>query len=214
MRSSSPFVLVGARRLAAAGALAVGAAGGALAQMPKPAPPVDAIDPRHETRNQQQREAGLRSAELVVFGARTDPREVEAAVAKVKGDFARLQVLRNDIVRRLAAGERPDYKAFARTAAEINKRANRLKTLLVLYGPETAADKQRAEPAEVDGDHMSRALVTLCKTIDRFVESPVFDLQGVIDVDASAKAGGDLLSIIDLSEGIRRGAERLGKRAK
>ena len=204
----SPLVLKSGCRLAMAVLLSPGLPGTALPQMAS-APPPEVIDPRGATREVQQREAGLRSAGMVVSESK-DPRLVQAAVEQVKQDFKRLQVLRNDLARRVKADHPLDYKSLAEKTAEINKRASRLKTLLMLY-PRKDDESAEGSLIELDSDKMPAALVILCKTIDRFVESPVFNLQGVVDVQQSARAGGDLLNIIKLSASIKKGAERLTK---
>jgi hypothetical protein len=211
MTRPPPFAIDGAHRSATVLALVLCFAGTALAQQMSPPSP-ETIDPKRATRESQEREAGLRSAEMVTTTP-TDKRGVQSAVDEVKQDFKHLQILRNQIVRHLTANGPLDYKALAGETAEINKRANRLKTRLVLYGPKDD-DKEHKDEVEIGDDRMSTALVTLCKRIDSFVENPVFDLQGVVDVKQSAKAGGDLQTIIQLSAGIRRTAERLNKTPK
>src|SRR5438093_502324 len=74
----SPLVLKSGCRLAMAVLLSPGLPGTALPQVAS-APPPEVIDPRGATREMQQREAGLRSAGMVVSESK-DPRLVQAAV--------------------------------------------------------------------------------------------------------------------------------------
>jgi hypothetical protein len=135
-----------------------------------------------------------------------------AAAEEVKQDFTRLQILRNELVRHLKAEGPLDLKAVAERAGEVNKRAKRLRARLVL---DVSAGAEDAGPADdLDADRLRDALVRLCKTIDRFTENPVFDLDGVVDVQQSTKAGADLLSVVELSASIKKNAERLRKGAK
>jgi hypothetical protein len=192
------------------GLLALGLAmssaiGPALAQGPGALPP-PTIDPKRSTREQQQREAGLRSAEVFVRGE-PDTTEARSTIQQVRKDFGRLQELRNEIAKPLVARKPIDYGTVSAKTAEVVKRATRLKSLLVIM--DSGDDGKPASVAEpVPEPQLSESLVVLCKTIDRFVESPVFDMSGVVDVRASAVAGVELLRIIDLGERIRLGAER------
>lgn len=184
--------------------LAAVAAGPARAQMPAPS----TVDPKRATREQQSREASLRSAEVFTRRA-PDSADARATAAEVRKDFARLQELRNEIAKPLVARAPLDLKAIVAKADEVNRRASRLKSRLLLYDAGTPAGAAATPAAEPVGeDRMQPSLVILCKTIDRFVASPVFETQGVVDVKASSEAGAELLRIIDLSDRIRRGAER------
>ena len=186
--------------------------GAALAQQggtPGPPPPGNR-DPFAEARERQQREAQLRSAELVGESKLTDRRSVEAAVGQMKDDFRRIQILRNGVVRHLQSGEPLDYKFIARESGEINKRAVRLKTHLLREAP--GGEKKGTEkPADLDGALLTEALVRMCHRIDSFTENPLFKIPEVIDVKDADKAGRDLRDILRLSEGIGKAAERLEK---
>ena len=53
----------------------------------------------------------------------------------MKQDFARIQVLRNDIARNLVARKPLDYDLVAEQTAEINKRANGLNVYMMAPVP-------------------------------------------------------------------------------
>jgi hypothetical protein len=194
------------------------AAGSARAQqsMPPGAPPPGNRDPFAEARERQQREAQLRNAERVGASKVTDRRSADAAAAQLRDDFRNIQLLRNKIVRHLKSDRPLDYKFIADETGEINKRAGRLKTHLLRAAPgseKTEGEKKRQEPQQLEiGDRqMPGALVTMCERIDAFTESPVFKVPDVIDLKESDKAGRDLRDIIQLSESIRKAAEKLNK---
>src|SRR5687768_10245357 len=97
------------------------------AQQTTPGPP-PGKDPFGEVRERQQREAQLRSAEMVVGAARkVDTRELEAAAKKMREDFKGIQLMRNNVVRHLLSEKPLVYKFIATETEGINKRANRLK---------------------------------------------------------------------------------------
>lgn len=212
MRSRESLSAAGvAGSVAAALFLLTSTAGTALGQQSSP-PRVTRREPFAGMRERQQREAQLRGAEMRPRESK-DGRGLEAAVEQVREDFKRIQILRNELVRNLKAGGPLDYAAISDKAGEINKRAGRLKAYLVPVNPEGDEEGQKNQ-VEFNGGQMTDALVTLCKRIESFVENPVFKVPEVVDVEQSAKAGGDLQRIIQLSAGIKKGAERLSKTHK
>jgi hypothetical protein len=191
----------------------------ARAQQPLPTgPPPGNRDPFGEVRERQQREAQLRSGEMVRGTKTTDRRATEIAAEQLRDDFKNIQILRNKLVRHLKSDKPLDYKFIASETGEINKRAGRLKTHLLRVAPEsekTGAEKREAEQSlEIADSEMTGALVKMCRRIDSFTESPVFKTLDVIDLKESDKAGRDLRDIIQLSEGIKRAAEKLNKTEK
>ncbi|HXG68914.1 MAG TPA: hypothetical protein VNO70_27695 [Blastocatellia bacterium] len=170
-------------------------------------------DLKAEQRKREVRETMLRNAELGVAIDKADQKRIDAAIKQVQEDFKEIQIVRNKMVRDLLANKPLDYKLIAGEAGEINKRAERLKTFLMPPVPE---DKEKGQTNQVeftDGE-MKDALVRLCNLIAGFVDNPVLKTPGVTDVEQSAKAGGDLLDIIELSGNIKRSAERLNRAAK
>lgn len=173
-------------------------------------PPPGQRDPFAEVRERQQREAQLRSAEMLGTVKPKDQRAAEAAAEQLREDFKNIQILRNKIVRHLQSDKPLDYKFIAAETGEINRRAGRLKTHLLREVAK--GDKKEAEsPVEIGDAQLKDALVTMCKRIDSFTESPVFKVPDVVNVEQSAKANRDLRHIILLSGGIKRTAERLNQ---
>jgi hypothetical protein len=212
--SSSKFA--GGLVLAACLSLLLLAADDVRAQQTTPGgpPPPGNRDPFGEARDRQQREAQLRSAEMM-GAVKTDRRAADAAAEQLREDFRNIQILRNKLVRHLQSDKPLDYKFIASETAEINKRAGRLKTHLLRAAPEdgkTEREKKEQEPqAELGEGEVSNALVKMCRRIDSFTESPVFKVPDVIDLKQSDKASRDLRDIIQLSAGIRKAAEKLNK---
>lgn len=196
---------------AAACLFALAALPASAQQAPTGPPPAGVRDPFAEVRERQQREAQLRSAEMLAVAKPTDRRAAEAAAEQMREDFRLLQVLRNKIVRHLKSEKQLDYKFIAEETGDINKRAERLKTHLVRDEAPEAAPKEPEKIPEMDEDKVTDALVRMCRRIDSFTENPVFKLPDVVDVEQTAKAGRDLRDIIRLSGRIRKTAERLNK---
>lgn len=188
------------------------AAAPALAQRgatPGPPPPGNR-DPFAGVREQVQREAQLRSAEMVGAVKPKDRRAAEAAAEQMREDFRGIQVLRNKLVRRLLSEKPLDYKLIAGEVGEINKRAGRLRVHLARE-PAEGEKKEQEKQVEVAEAEVKDALVTMCQRIDSFTENPIFAVPDVVDVEQSARAARDLRDIIRFSGGIRKTAERLSK---
>lgn len=205
---SARLATVAVGLVAAVGALAFMAAP-VRAQVTAPPPPGDR-DPFSEVRERQQREAQLRSGDMMAVAKRPERRTDEAAAEQMRVDFKNLQLLRNKLARHLLSDKPLDYKFIAGESGEINKRAVRLKTYLmreVLEGEEDEVVTQN----EVGDGRVKESLVAMCKRIDRFTENPIFKTQDVVDAKQSARAGRDLRDIIHLSGGIKRTADKLRK---
>ena len=197
-------------RLAAVVFLSLVAAYAALAQAPAGVGPPGIVNPKGDTDAQTNREATIRSAEMNASVNQLNQQRLAAVIEQTKQDFKRIQLIRNEMVDNLVAKKPLDYKLVSEQAAEINKRAGRLKSFLMRPAAEDEK-KDEAKHVEYDGDALKGALVKLCNAIYSFTGNPMFKDPGVVDAQKAAKAGGDLMNIIELSDDIRRNADRLGK---
>jgi hypothetical protein len=184
---------------------------GQRAAPPGAGPPPN-IDPRVEERVRMNRQAGLRSAEMEAGEEAENQKRILTAIANMKQDFTRIQVLRNDIARNLVAHKPLDYGVISNQTAEINRRAHRLNVYMLAHPP----DNKDQEPSDLKSEEMVGALVKLCKLIDSFTENPALKNAESIDAEKSekakvdkAKADADLLTIIKLSETIQKRAGNL-----
>lgn len=169
-------------------------------------PPV--MDPKAETHDRQYSEARLRGSETGAEASKMKEQRMAIAVEQTKQDFKRIQVIRNDIVDHLLAKKPLDFKKIAEQSGEINKRANRLKTFLIPAAPAGKEGEQKIQ-VELKSEEMEDALVRLCNLIYGFSQNPVIKNPGTIDVRQSTKAGGDLLSIIEISNRLQKSAAKL-----
>lgn len=201
--------------LLVAGLFVSGAAISAFAQTPPPpagsGPPLDA-DPMRRERERQTSEARLRNAEMGAAEDAERKKLIRAAIANVKQDFTRIQVLRNDIARNLVARKPLDYNLVTEQTAEIHKRAQRLNVYMSPRAPEI---KEQANATELASQEMVDALVKLCQLIDSFTENPALKNAATVDAKSEnakkekAKADADLLAIIKLSETIHKKSDSL-----
>ena len=169
-------------------------------------------NPNVQDRFRQVDEGKLRSAEMDAGTDEKNQKLVQAAIANMKADFTRIQVLRNDIARNLVAHKPLDYRLISEQTAEINKRASRLNVYLRAH----VAEDEKEDSLELKNDEMIRALVRMCKLIDGFTENPALKNAATIDSKDVAKAkenkanaDRDLLAIIKLSSSLRKESERL-----
>jgi hypothetical protein len=80
---------------------------------------------------------------------------------------------------------------------------------------EKAKERDADAQAVYDAGQIKGALVKLCNTIHSFTVNPMFkDPAAALDTQKAAAAGGDLLNIIELSDAVRKSAERLAKSSK
>lgn len=135
--------------------------------------------------------------------------EMRLALAEIKEDYERIQVVNNDLAKAASDPAALDLKLAAESAAEIRKRAERLLTNLAL--PELPADLERVRmPAEGE-EQLRPSLVMLRKLVDRFVRSPFFRDVNVIDAQVSTRARRDLEGIVELSGRLKKDCERYVK---
>ncbi len=188
------------------------AQGNATGPPPGAGPPPN-NNPNIGDRQRQVDESRLRSAEMDVGADERNQKLLQAAIANMKEDFSRIQVLRNDIARNLVARKPLDYKLVSEQTAEINKRASRLNVYMRARVPE---DEKQNNLPELKSEEMIGALVRLCKLIDSFTENPALKNAAMIDSKEIAKArenkanaDRDLLAIIKLSASLQKKSEGL-----
>ena len=158
--------------------------------------------------NLQLREMQLRSLELNKESEKKLSKEVSPETLKnVKEDFERIQSINADIMRAYASGAAPNFASLAEATAEINKRAARLRTNLILPEPSKDTQEQKAST----GAQPKSPLMTLNNLILSFVTNPIFKNENTIDADLGTKAKRDLDAIVDLSDKISKSAEKLSK---
>lgn len=139
-----------------------------------------------------------------------EQREPRLAFTQIREDFLRLQVVNNDLARATSGGGQLDLKLVAKSAAEIKKRAERLKLNLAL--PEAAeGEKPSALPPPADVEQLRTALARMDGIILRFANG--LHAKGVkrFDEESSARLRLDLQAIIALSGRVKKGCEKLGE---
>ena len=170
--------------------------------------------PRRQIRSEQlePRQKALRNLEVSDERPPERTDEPLPAYEQSQQDFEQLQVLNNNLAEIASSNPLLDYRQIEKNVAEINKRAARLKTNLVFPVPEKDGKPKKGEQ-RLTAEAMKSAVDALNAFIKSFVENPVFQQLGVLDVEQSAKAMRDLEEIIRLSEQIQKRAGALIKAA-
>lgn len=164
------------------------------------------------------RELEIRRRDGTVSDATPQPPPPHPALpyALSREDFRTLQLVNNDIMRVVFAAGAPaamDYERVAAAAAEINRRASRLKSNLKLPDPSQKAARPPA--VNISNDEQLRAsLLTLDGLIMGFVTNPAFRDTGTVDGRHSGVAAETLTRVIEMSRAVRLSAEKMRKARK
>jgi hypothetical protein len=139
-------------------------------------------------------------------GPKRDPQMI---LAEVNEDFDRLRAIDEELKTTLASKNALDYQHIAESSADVKKRALRLKTNLTLPAPKD----QKREKLQDPGADLKPSLTILEGLINSFITNPIFSDSGGLDAKLAGKAKLDLDGIIELSEKVRKSAEKISKNA-
>jgi hypothetical protein len=161
----------------------------------------------------QMRQWTLRNLEKLKDEPPVMRRDTRPAYTDVEQDFEQLQLVNYTLAGATAEGVALDYELIKKHAAEVSKRASRLKTYLSL--PEVEGPKTQGRAADVQTpEGLRTAVASLDALVNSFAWNPVFRQPNVVDLEQSSKASRDLAGILTLSEQIRKGAAELFKSTK
>ena len=138
-------------------------------------------------------------------GKPANKRDQQLIMAEVNEDFDRLRAIDEEMQTALKAAL--DYKQVAQTSAEVKKRATRLKTNLTF----PAGKDEKRQRIEDPGADLKPSVAMLEGLIKSFITNPIFSDSGGLDAQLAGKAKRDLDSIIELSEKVRKSAEKMSK---
>lgn len=125
---------------------------------------------------------------------------------QIKADFERIQVINSDVLQKHSSDRQLDFGAIADAAAEVSKRAVRLKGNLF---PSTSKETGgQTKPQTESQPGVMPLLRKLDKAIDSFVHNGMFENIKVVNSEDSTKAQRDLESIMNLSKEIHKRAKR------
>jgi hypothetical protein len=203
--------LPAARRSFAAAASAFAAAL-LLACWAGPARAQTATNRRDERRVEMEtRQRALRSLSGINERPVRKQPDTRPSYQQVAEDFQQLQLSNYSLSGALTAGSELDYKKVEEDAAEVRRRASRLKSALALPVQKGGQGEKKAAPAP-GAEGLKAAVAALDALVKSFVWNPVFRNPGVLDAENSTRAGRELEEILRLSEQVREAARALGKR--
>lgn len=132
---------------------------------------------------------------------------------RIKEDFEQIQLVNADVLQAQPRAAAPDYARLAEAAADVKKRAERLKASLFPPGTDKQSkDKDKEQEKDADGSQDLSALLTeLDNAITGFVSNPMFQNLRVVEPDSTAKARRDLTRVIKLSAKIKQAADNKRK---
>ena len=174
----------------------------------KPSPSANPLGPFAESIERRQREQDLRSLPQKLRARRVHDVANPQLIKQMNEDFIRIQTIRAEAVRVIAAGTPFDLRKLENDSDEIRKRASRLRNALAL-SDEPAATRPGRKVLTTEWVH--DAVFDLCIEISRFTENPMFKRNGVYTVRDATEANKALDTVIALARDIGKAAERLRK---
>ena len=147
-----------------------------------------------------------RDAKKAESRAREEKRESPAApnFEQIKEDFERIQIINGDVLQAPATIAKPDYERISESAAEVQKRATRLKSNLF---PPKSKKQAKKDEASSEDQELKSLLTLLDKSIGSFTQNPMFQNTKVVTPQDSTEAEKDLDAIIKISGRITNAAE-------
>jgi hypothetical protein len=136
-----------------------------------------------------------------------DPKRTQAMMDQVNEDFQRILTRHNELVRAIAASQSLNYQFISDAMGEIKKRSSRLQSSLKLQKPEATTEDSKAK-SPFTGMETKDEMILLCKQIENFVKNPIIEQPGTVDAQALEKARNDLQRIVELSDAIKKQADK------
>jgi hypothetical protein len=125
-------------------------------------------------------------------------------------DFDRLWQINTDTIAPMSTAGSVDYKTLSEAAAEIKRRASRIKNTLAIAIEDNKGEKVRYA---VEDAKLGSVLSELDRVIKSFIGNPVFRVNSPDDTELRLAARHDLEAIITLSEAINKAVKPLSKSA-
>lgn len=144
-------------------------------------------------------------------GRRTGRQAGWVGFTQAADSFKELQLVNNKMMQAVVRGNTLDLEFVAKSASEIRKYAERLKTNLVLPEAEKGPRRSKVEVGS-GSEELRSSLSALGELVADFASNPIFkgrNAVDVVDVQLSAKARRDLEEIIELSSQVKKSSERL-----
>lgn len=142
------------------------------------------------------------------IGKRTPTTAPELNFNEIKEDFEQIQLINTEKIQKNAEDKQLKYSLIDEAAAEIERRAMRLKANL-FSSKEKKKDEKKKKPDAVESQEnadFKARIAALDNSIARFVANPMFRNLKIIEPEDSAAAEEELDLVIKLSEAVSRQA--------
>jgi len=139
------------------------------------------------------------------------PKDSNTVLAEVNDDFGRLRAINDDFKVLVSSTTPLNFKSLADSSVEIKKRGTRLKANLAGLPKAEKEEKREKQSVPLDEAQMKSLLSTVNAVMTSFLANPVFSDMGTLDNQLALKARRDLDYLIELSDVVKKGAEKLGK---
>lgn len=162
-------------------------------------------------RTAQGAERNVRAMEI---DAANSVRDSKTILAEINEDLERLRAINDEFKRANSSSESLNYKSLAENSVEIKKRGNRLRANLAGLPKPGKEEKRPKQDIPSDEPQIRALLSTVNKVMTDFLANPVFSDMGALDNQLALKARIDLDYLIELSDVIKKGSEKLRKSSR
>lgn len=128
---------------------------------------------------------------------------------QIREDFTQIQKVNNQTMQTVFVQKSTDYKLIAKAAAEINKRAVRLRESLLLPKLDEKPDKPALVLDQMSDDKLKQSLLQLDRALMSFVNNALFRQPALVNPESALKARRDLDNVIQLSDAIEKTAKKM-----
>lgn len=130
--------------------------------------------------------------------------EIDKKFPEIKDDYEGIQLAQDAIVKAYTTGEKINYEQIEKSAKEVNKNAERLRSNLFISEAETKKEKDEKKIKSVKD-----LIVDLDKAVGAFVASAMFQNLRVVEQKTADKAQTHLAQIIKISRELSREAGKM-----
>lgn len=152
-----------------------------------------------------------RNVRAMEIDAGNSAKDSKTILAEVNKDLERLRAINDEFKRVNSSSESLNYKSLAENSVELKKRGNRLRANLAGLPKPAKEEKRPKQDIPSDEPQIRALLSTVNKVMTSFLANPVFSDMGALDNELALKARIDLDYLIELSDVIKKGSEKLRK---
>jgi hypothetical protein len=137
-------------------------------------------------------------------------RESKPSLPTIRDDFRRLQIVDNELMRRVFVQNLFDADQIRASVSEIKKHASRLRASISFGEPTVEASNKNSNQvrpertAAGEVQNLSAMLLQMDQAVMSFVNNPLFQQPKVLDSKLALQAGKDLDQVLQLTERLHR----------